>query len=302
MSSDDSHDASQSKDLVGQGLDSQVPAERSDEVAFYDERWAEFRFARRLKLIRCSAILDALSTLGFTEPRMLELGCGTGWLTSILGAFGPATGVDFSERAINMASKRYPNARFVCADIQIWKPEHNFDLVVSHEVVEHLEDQAQHIRKIVGALGDEGRLILTTPNRTTLESMPFGQRSTWSQQPLEKWLTRKELRSLLAENGMEVLSMGTVIPGFGGSPLRRIAGSRWIRKALELIGLRSTFEYLCCRLGLGLHTICVARTATPISRSSDRLRLRSTSPRSDASSSARTMKMTNPGVLQGLGR
>jgi len=235
----------------------------ADQRAFYDRRWADSHFANRLKLLRCSAILEAMSSLGLVEPRIVELGCGTGWLTSILGVFGPATGVDFSAEAIRKASVKYPSVRFVCADIQTWEAEEKHHLVVSHEVIEHLQDQPLHVRRIVEALNDPGFLILTTPNGSTFKSMSDEQRTRWSQQPFEKRLTRKELLALLQEEGLQVLKLSTVILGYGRSPLRRLAGSRRIRRAMQAIGLLPSYERLCCQAGLGLHIVCVARTSGP---------------------------------------
>lgn len=235
----------------------------SQQRAFYDQRWADFQFANKLKLMRCSAILQAMTSLGLVEPRIVELGCGTGWLASILGVFGPTTGVDFSEEAIRRASVRYPSVQFVCADIQSWEAGEKFDLVVSHEVIEHLQDQPLHVRRIVEALNNPGYLILTTPNGSTFESMSQEQRTSWSQQPLENWLTRREVLALVCGEGLQVLELSTVIPGYGRSPLRRLAGSRRVRKLMNAIGLLSSYEKLCCQAGLGLHTICVAKTSGP---------------------------------------
>ena len=41
---------------------------------------------------RAARILSELSALGVTNPRVLDLGCGSGWMTEILSQFGSAEG------------------------------------------------------------------------------------------------------------------------------------------------------------------------------------------------------------------
>ena len=60
---------------------------------FYDDRWKGFQYANRLKCHRAAAILDALASTRLKQPRILDFGCGAGWLTNILSMFGPATWV-----------------------------------------------------------------------------------------------------------------------------------------------------------------------------------------------------------------
>jgi 2-polyprenyl-3-methyl-5-hydroxy-6-metoxy-1,4-benzoquinol methylase len=106
------------------------------QVHYYNERWAKSAYANSLELARCVKILENLLSLAIMQPRICDLGCGTGWLSAILASFGPTVGVDFSDTAIREASKRYPNAEFVCADITNWNhPEETFDVVVSQEVL-----------------------------------------------------------------------------------------------------------------------------------------------------------------------
>src|SRR5881396_3321059 len=109
----------------------------SEQKAFYDDRRKDYFFVNQAKLERCTAILSAIACLKLKQPEIVELGCGSGWLTAILGAFGPATGVELSSVAVAQSSARYPSASFLQADLSRWEyPRGKFDLVVSHEVFE----------------------------------------------------------------------------------------------------------------------------------------------------------------------
>ena len=124
---------------------------------FYDARWAGVQYANGLKLARAVAILEALAETGLSEPRILELGCGTGWLSAILGQFGPTTGVELSGEAVEAARRRYPFLDLSQVDLAVWTPpEEEFDVVVSHEVIEHLTEQDRHLAIARHALRPDG--------------------------------------------------------------------------------------------------------------------------------------------------
>lgn len=163
---------------------------------FYDARWAKHEFADRMKLRRAVAILDALSRTGLKQPRIFEMGCGTGWLTNILNQFGPTTGVDLSPAAIETARAHYPTARFeVCDDIGTGLVG-QYDVLVSHEVIEHLADQPAHVALMARLLRPGGTLILTTPNGAARGKW-WGYADEGGGQVIEHHLTARELRDIL---------------------------------------------------------------------------------------------------------
>ncbi|HLO16667.1 MAG TPA: class I SAM-dependent methyltransferase [Anaerolineales bacterium] len=227
---------------------------------FYNEYWQEFEYANYLKLARCAAILDRLQQTKLVQPKIIDLGCGTGWLTGILGHFGPAVGVDLSDIAIRQAQKRYPFVEFIQANIIEWDyPRSSFDLVISQEVIEHFENQASYIEVAYGLLKGGGYLILTTPNKNTFYAMPEEQRKAWAVQPIENWLTAPELKAVLRSCGFEVIQMTTVIPAYGIKGIYRLFASRRLRQLLKFLYLEGLFLRLRLRLGLGLHLFTVAR-------------------------------------------
>ena len=174
----------------------------------------------------------------------------------MLGTIGPALGVDLSDETIAEASARYPSARFVAADALAWDhPGDTFDLVVSHEVLEHLDDQAAYLRVAHRLLKKGGHLILTTPNRSAL---PDDALDDYDGQPIEKWLTRRELKGLLSPS-FRIVRLTSVRPGIGTRGAHRIAGSYRLRALLRRVGLGDAFDAVALRLGFGYHHLVVAR-------------------------------------------
>jgi 2-polyprenyl-3-methyl-5-hydroxy-6-metoxy-1,4-benzoquinol methylase len=230
------------------------------QTEYYDRFWAEHGFANRFQLERCAAVLRALHATKLKEPTIVEVGCGAGWLTAVLGHFGPALGVELSPAAVAAATERYPHARFLAADLTRWDhPRGEFDVVVSSEVIEHLEDQAQHARMAYELLRPGGFLILTTPNARTMGAMPEPQRSSWSTQPIEKWLTIAQLESLLVAQGFRIESAGTVVAGFGERGRYRIVNSHKVARLFGRLGFGETWHALRLAGGYGLHTVVLAQ-------------------------------------------
>lgn len=232
------------------------------EKAYYTERWNQFEYANSFALARIAKILSLMEEAELQEhPRICDLGCGAGWATGILGAFGEATGVDLAPP--ESAHQHYPHCEFIAADILEWRyPSENFDLVVSQETIEHIDwdGQARYLDIARGLLRPHGYLILTTPNRRTMEAFPGGGR-TWSNQPVENWLYAKQLRNLLRQRGFQPMRMTSFVLGFGSFGFYRLANSYKFNRFLELAGLQPIGRAALRRANFGLHFAVLCRKA-----------------------------------------
>jgi SAM-dependent methyltransferase len=99
------------------------------------------------------------------KGRILENGCGVGMYVEHLSLFGgQVTGLEYDfERAVeaHVNSPHIVNAAGECLPL----PTGTFDLILSHEVIEHVQDDRAAIREMVRALKPSGRLALFCPNR-----------------------------------------------------------------------------------------------------------------------------------------
>lgn len=99
------------------------------------------------------------------KGRILENGCGVGMYVEHLSPFGgQVTGLEYDfERAVeaHVNSPHIVNA----AGEFLPLPTSTFDLILSHEVIEHVQDDRAAIREMVRALKPGGRLTLFCPNR-----------------------------------------------------------------------------------------------------------------------------------------
>lgn len=107
------------------------------------------------------------------EARVLELGCGTGWLSSLLANYYgcSVTAVDFNPVAIEHAIRinkaaggTEDNPRFHVADLFLFDAP-AFDVVISHGVLHHTDNCMEGIRKACSLVKGLGHIVIGLYNR-----------------------------------------------------------------------------------------------------------------------------------------
>ncbi len=82
------------------------------------------------------------------EWRVLDVGCGNGALTADLAKVcAHAVGIDISSPNIEQAKKK-ATAEFICGDATTYPFEGEFDAVVLSNVLEHIEDRVNFLKKL----------------------------------------------------------------------------------------------------------------------------------------------------------
>jgi len=96
---------------------------------------------------------------------VLENGCGVGEYLARLGEEAAyAVGMDIEFPRLEEAKNR--NSNLVCAAGESLPFKRNFfDLVLSNEVIEHIQDDRMAISECAAVLAKDGRLVLFCPNR-----------------------------------------------------------------------------------------------------------------------------------------
>lgn len=105
---------------------------------------------------------------------VLDIACGTGYGTRMLLDAGAAaaTGVDISADAVAYARREFGagNIAFLAADAETCKSG-AYDVIVSFETLEHLENRNGFIRNLSSLLHENGLLIISTPNKAVTSPM-----------------------------------------------------------------------------------------------------------------------------------
>ena len=88
---------------------------------------------------------------GIGPGRILDIACGTGWLTRLLR--GDVVGVDQSEAMLSIASERVPEAQFVRADVPpLPFSDDSFDVALAAHIYCHIERDDERRRFVSEAL------------------------------------------------------------------------------------------------------------------------------------------------------
>ena len=179
---------------------------------------------RRLALIRKYAPLEG--------RRILDVGCGLGMYVRAFRRFSDQVyGVDIDPEKVAQAGRELPYLQVATAEALPF-PADFFDVVLSHEVLEHVDDDRAAVQEAVRVLRPGGRLVVFVPNRL----YPFETHGVfWRGEyhfgniPLVNWLpdrwrnrlaphvrayTRRGLRRLLAGLPVRVIVHTCIFPGY----------------------------------------------------------------------------------------
>ena len=105
------------------------------------------------------------------NKRILDIGCGDGVLSYLLYKEGAKiSGIDYSDIAINLAKQKTKNYNIDFRQGNAYKLMYNdntFDIVVSSDVIEHLDNVNKYLSKINRVVVQNGIVIISTSIRYT---------------------------------------------------------------------------------------------------------------------------------------
>jgi len=112
--------------------------------------------------IRRQWIFDKISTFITPPAKVLEIGCGTGNVSSFLARKGyMVTGCELYSEAINMA---WPGFLKVQGDANnLPFKNSSFDVVGLFDMIEHFQDDVTPLKEAVKVIKKEGILVVTVP-------------------------------------------------------------------------------------------------------------------------------------------
>lgn len=196
---------------------------------------------------------------GRSDLRILEVGCGTGWMVSRLLAFGDVTGTDLSDEVLAIAQQATPDARFVAGDFMtVDLPPASYDAVVTLEVLSHVMDQPAFFARIADLLKPGGQLMLSTQNRPVLERCE--DVAVRSEGQVRDWVDHRRLRQLAAAR-FDVDELFSICP-HGHMGMLRVVNSPKLNRAVSWVIPQAALDRAKERAWLG-HTLMLRATALP---------------------------------------
>lgn len=186
--------------------------------------------------------------------RVLEIGCGSGWLTEYFARLGyDVTGLDISPALIEMARERLSKVpygadhetplryRFLVHDIEAEPLAETFNAIICYDALHHLEAEQRVLANLAAMLAEGGQLFVLEgecppEGSATEDELREAMREY---ETLESPFSREYLLSLLREHGFAIV--GDYVSVNGLFDRETIDGSR-----LPLAE-PPAFNYLLCK-------------------------------------------------------
>jgi len=194
---------------------------------------------RRLDLMRRHVPLEG--------KRILDVGCGLGTYVRKFRAFSQDVyGVDIDPDKVAQASQDLPNLQVASGEELPFDSE-TFDVVLSHEVIEHVNDDRQALSEALRVLRTGGYLMLFAPNRLyPFETHGFYWRGQYhfgnipfinylpnalrhKLAPHVRAYSTRGLRRLLEGLSGRIEYHTQIYPGYDNIVARRPGMGRWLR-------------------------------------------------------------------------
>jgi len=183
--------------------------------------WAEYMYPQSresrlatLHKIRVEWMVNAIES--FLPPKknykILEVGAGTG---DTLFALNSLNRLDLEAFAVEWNPEMKPslkknNVQFLGRTVNEIDPGvHKFDVIVLFEVIEHLLDPMEFLRKALTLLNPNGILMFTTPNAQSLEVQWMKERTTTIDIEHITLLSPASVTHLALRNALQVKTIET---------------------------------------------------------------------------------------------
>lgn len=188
------------------------------------EKWNRETREQRLSDISTDQrdrVIDWLKALNRRDLRIIDVGCGAGWLCTELCRFGRVTAIDLSADVLARAQVRMPQVAFIPGDfMELPFEDESFDVVVSLEMLAHVADQSAFISRLARILRPGGVLMLATQNRPVLERL--NRVPPPAPGSIRKWVSEAELRDLLRPH-FDINELAIITPKTNRLPWRLVS-------------------------------------------------------------------------------
>ncbi|MCA9382363.1 class I SAM-dependent methyltransferase [Candidatus Dojkabacteria bacterium] len=204
-----------------------------------------FGLQRRLDLM--------LQRVDFKNKKILDVGCGIGTFVKKFGEYSSQVyGLEYDQKKVDQAIPEVKQNIVQGEAEKLPYPDEAFDIVFSHEVLEHVNDDQKAVEEAFRVLKNNGEFIVFCPNRMypfethgifikgkyhfgNIPFVPYLPKSVYKKlTPHVRNYTNKDLLSLFNDRKWQITYHSHVFPGFDGLQRRSKFFSKLLRGLYSL--------------------------------------------------------------------
>ena len=175
----------------------------------------KFKILHKIQPIRIKYISETLNKKNLNNTKILDIGCGGGLVSEGLTKIGATvTGIDFVKENISVAKihakKNNLKINYFVKDFEKEKINSKYDVIIILEVLEHLNNWEEFVKKIKLSLKKNGTLIISTINRNLVSkflTLDIGENFLklipLNTHTFYKFIKPEELEQVLSSNNFE---------------------------------------------------------------------------------------------------
>jgi 2-polyprenyl-3-methyl-5-hydroxy-6-metoxy-1,4-benzoquinol methylase len=166
-----------------------------------------------LKTATAELYLDQLAKQGVRGGRLLEVGCGDGYLLAAAERRGfEVVGVEYSGHAARRARAGLARGQVLAGELaQVDLPSETFDVCILADVIEHVRDPRSFLATVRERLKPGGCLLIATPSTDSWSARLMRRRWMEFKPEHMSYFSRRTLESLLSQTGFQ---RSQILPGY----------------------------------------------------------------------------------------
>lgn len=144
---------------------------------------------------------------------LLDIGVAYGFFLKACESSFKTFGCDISSYAVSRARRNSPKSQIIVCDVSKGLPykDNTFDVVTMFDAIEHIDRYDELLHDVYRVMKPEGLLVLTTPNRWSMDSILFGKNYWYKRDTTHKMIfSKSSLKETLLRSGFIDVNIYTV--------------------------------------------------------------------------------------------
>jgi 2-polyprenyl-3-methyl-5-hydroxy-6-metoxy-1,4-benzoquinol methylase len=147
----------------------------------YVDQLSDTHYIKLKKIVKVTDFIESFSKALGNNARILEVGCGEGRYTRVLGYTGNnVTAIDINEAQVKATRQRIEDLGFKKVQVQyadafeyLKNNRGKFDIILALDVMEHMRNPQEFCNLAYGSIPDKGFLVIIVPNGYSLAELGF---------------------------------------------------------------------------------------------------------------------------------